>query len=112
MARPNRRSPCPLACTLDIIGDRWTLLVLRDLFVGRSHFKHFAASPEGIATNILSDRLNRLVEHGLAERYPSDELPGRDAYRLTDDGRSLEPVLRAMADWGLEHLEGTAELIR
>lgn len=102
-----RRSVCPVGCTLDVIGDRWTLLVIRDLFCGRTHFKEFLASPEGIATNILTDRLDRLLEHDLVEQVRSEEHPGRYAYRLTDRGRSLGPVLRAVADWGLEHLEGT-----
>ncbi len=66
-----KRSVCPIACTLDIIGDKWTLLVVRDLLLGRSHFKQFLASPEGIATNILANRLNRLVSHGIAEQFPS-----------------------------------------
>ncbi|KAA5539444.1 helix-turn-helix transcriptional regulator [Roseiconus nitratireducens] len=102
-----RRSPCPLSCTLDLVGDRWTLLVIRDMALGRSHFKEFSESPEKIATNILSDRLAKLVDAGLAERYPSVEFPGRDAYRLTDKGQSLLPVLKAIADWGLENIEGT-----
>ena len=107
-----RRSVCPVACTLDLIGDRWTLLVLRDLLCGRTHFKEFLAAPEGIATNILSARLERLLEHGLVERFPSPEGRGRHAYRLTSRGRSLEPVLQAVADWGLEHLEGTEIRLR
>ena len=60
-----RRSVCPVACTLDLIGDKWTLLVIRDLMSGKSQFKDFLESPEGIATNILTSRLNRLLEHGL-----------------------------------------------
>ena len=59
------RSPCPLACALDLLGDRWTLLVIRDLVLGKSRFKEFVASPEGIPTNILSDRLDRLLTHGI-----------------------------------------------
>ena len=101
------RSCCPVACTLDVLGDKWTLLVVRDLFLGRGHFKEFAASPEKIATNILSDRLARLVDHGVAERYPSPEQPGRDAYRLTAKGRKLKPVLTAITKWGLENIDGT-----
>jgi DNA-binding HxlR family transcriptional regulator len=103
----NTRSCCPVACTLDIIGDRWTLLVVRDLFLGRAHFKEFAASPERIATNILADRLARLIDFGLAERVPSPEQAGRDAYRLTKKGKSLKPVLTAMTKWGLKNVEGT-----
>jgi DNA-binding HxlR family transcriptional regulator len=99
--------PCPLACSLDLIGDKWTLLVVRDLFLGRKHFKDFEASPEGIATNILANRLGRLVDEGLAEKFPSPEQKGRAAYRLTDRGKSLEPVVQAIADWGLAQIAGT-----
>ena len=102
-----RRSPCPIACTLDIIGDKWTLLVVRDLVLGRRHFREFSASPEKIATNILTDRLNRLCGHELVERYPSPEQPGRDAYRLTKKGKSLGKVVKTLAEWGLKNLEGT-----
>ncbi len=105
--KTKKRSPCPIACTLDIIGDKWTLLVIRDMSLGRSHFRDFSASPEGIATNILSDRLTKLVDWGLAQKYPSAESSGRDAYRLTKKGESLLPILKAIANWGLENIEGT-----
>lgn len=103
-----KRSPCPVACSLDLIGDRWTLLVVRDLACGKSTFKEFTASPEGIATNILADRLSRLVQHGLAERHSSSEHAGRDHYALTTRGKSLIPVLSALAEWGLTNIPGTA----
>lgn len=103
-----RRSPCPVACTLDIIGDKWTLLVIRDMALGRTHYKDFLGSPEGIATNILADRLAKLVDWGLAEKYPSTVLPGRDAYRLTPKGESLRPILISIKNWGLKHIEGTS----
>ncbi len=106
------RSPCPVACSLDLIGDKWTLLVVRDLLLGRSHFKDFEASPEGIATNILANRLGRLVDEGLAEKFPSPEQSGRAAYRLTEKGASLEPVVQAIADWGLAQIDGTRIGIR
>ncbi len=113
MKKIHQRSPCPVACTLDIIGDKWTLLVVRDLVLGRSHFREFAASPEGIATNILSDRLSRLIEHGLVEKFPSSELPGRDGYRLTGKGKSLAKLVKAMAAWGIKNIEGTeAKLLK
>jgi DNA-binding HxlR family transcriptional regulator len=102
-----RRSPCPVACTLDLIGDKWTLLVIRDMLLGRTQFKEFSASPEKIATNILSDRLSKLVDHGLAERHLSDEFAGRVTYTLTSKGKSLKSILRAVANWGLENVEGT-----
>ena len=103
----SRRSPCPIACTLDLIGDKWTLLVVRDLLLGRRHFKEFAKAPERIATNILSDRLNRLVEGGLVETYPSTERKNTTAYRLTNKGEALGPVIKQIKKWGLEHLPGT-----
>ncbi|MBN9415510.1 MAG: helix-turn-helix transcriptional regulator [Candidatus Eremiobacteraeota bacterium] len=96
----SHRSPCPIACTLDLLGDRWTLLVVRDLIYGRSQFKEFLASPEGIATNILSNRLARLCEAGLVSRTGT-------SYALTEKGRTLGPVLEAVRDWGLSQLPGT-----
>lgn len=101
------RSPCPVACTLDLIGDRWTLLVIRDLFRGKTQFKEFLESPERIATNILSERLARLLAHGLIERLPSASVPGRDAYHLTERGASLMPLLEQVAAWGLANIPGT-----
>jgi DNA-binding HxlR family transcriptional regulator len=106
------RSPCPLACALDIVGDRWTLLVIRDLMLGRSRFKDFTASPEGIPTNILSDRLQRLLRHGLAEQVPAEDGSMRLGYRLTEKGRSLGPVLEGMRDWGLKWEPATKAMMR
>jgi DNA-binding HxlR family transcriptional regulator len=96
-----RRSPCPVASALDIIGDRWTLLIVRDLFFGRTRFKDFAASPEGIPTNILTDRLQRLLERRIIEQTPAADGTKRLAYRLTEKGKALGPVLKAMRSWGL-----------
>ncbi|MEM8712079.1 MAG: helix-turn-helix domain-containing protein [Planctomycetota bacterium] len=107
MARNSRRSPCPVACTLDLLGDRWTLLVVRDLLIGRTTFKEFLASPEGIATNMLTERLRRLEAAGLVERHPDPSHAGRSRYALTERGRSLEPLLSTIRDWGLENLKGT-----
>lgn len=107
MSTSERRSPCPVACTLDLLGDRWTLLVVRDLVLGRSTFKEFLAAPEGIATNVLSDRLARLEEHGLVERRPNPARADRSTYHLTAKGRSLKKLVRAVATWGLEHIPGT-----
>lgn len=103
-----RRSICPIACTLDLLGDKWTLLVIRDLVLGRSQFKEFLASPEGIATNILTDRLNRLVENELVRRVATSDHAGRDRYVLTPKGKSLTPVLKAVSDWGLKNIPGSA----
>src|SRR5215470_15753896 len=96
-----RRSPCPVACTLDIVGDRWTLLIIRDLMLGRTRFRDFAASPEAIPTNILSDRLARLLRHRIVEQIPAPDGTKRLAYRLTKKGQALRPVLKAVRDWGL-----------
>jgi len=97
-----RRSSCPLACTLDILGDRWTLLVIRDLYFGRSRFKDFIASPEKIPTNILSERLSRLLQNEIIEKIPVENSTKRLAYQLTEKGRELLPILREMHDWGLK----------
>ena len=102
-----RRSPCPVACSLDIFGDRWTLLIIRDLFLGRSRFKDFTASPEGIPTNILSSRFARLVDRGIVEKIPADDGTRRQAYRLTSKGQALGPIVSAIRDWGLQWEEGT-----
>ncbi len=107
MKSPKKRSPCPIACTLDLIGDKWTLLIIRDLFAGKSHFHEFARSPERIATNILTDRLHRLELHRFLKSTPSTLRAGSSAYSLTDRGRSLFPLLLAFKDWGLTHIQGT-----
>lgn len=104
---PQKRSPCPIACTLDILGDKWTLLLIRDMLFGRTHFNEFCRSPEGIATNILANRLEKMLAHGLAEKHTSTETPIRDAYRLTEKGRSLRSVMEAVAKWGLANIDGT-----
>lgn len=101
------RSCCPVACILDLLGDRWTMLVIRDLFLGRTRYKEFADSPEGIPTNILAERLDRLVESGLVKREPMVTGGKRMCYRLTPMGRSLRPVLEAMRDWGLAWIPDT-----
>ena len=101
------RSPCPVACSLDIFGDRWTLLIVRDLALGRTRFKDFTASPESIPTNILSDRLERLLRHGVITQIPAEDGSKRLAYQMTEKGRSLRPILVALRDWGLKWEKGT-----
>jgi DNA-binding HxlR family transcriptional regulator len=102
-----RRSRCPVACALDVFGDRWTLLVIRDLFLGKSRFKDFVASPEAIPTNILADRLKRLQSHQVVDQVRDNEGSRHLAYRLTEKGKSLLPVVKAMKDWGLAWEKGT-----
>ncbi len=109
---PSRRSPCPLSCALDLFGDRWTLLVIRDLMLGRSRFKDFVSSPEGIPTNILSDRLERLLEAGIVRQIPATENGKRKAYELTEKGEALRPILKSMRDWGLNWEPGTKVLLQ
>ncbi len=94
-----KRSGCAVACTLDLIGDKWTLLVIRDLFFGKTRYKEFQESAEKIPTNILANRLQHLEKAGLITRTPYQERPVRYEYQLTDTGRSLGPVLKAMVNW-------------
>lgn len=103
----SRRSPCPVACALDIFGDRWTLLVIRDLMLGRSRFKDFASSPEGIPTNILSERLERLLAADIVRQIPASDGGKRMAYELTGKGEALRPIMKSMRDWGLTWEPGT-----
>jgi DNA-binding HxlR family transcriptional regulator len=93
---------------LDLFGDRWTLLIVRDLVLGRSRFKDFVTSPEGIPTNILSERLERLLEHGVVTQVESSAGSKHLAYRLTEKGEALLPVIRAIRDWGLAWEKGTS----
>ena len=101
-----RRSECPIASSLDLLGDRWTLLVVRDLLDGKRRFSEFERSPEGIPTNILTDRLRRLERLGLVNRVRRGET-GRFDYRPTDRAVGLRPVLLALARWGNAHLDET-----
>ena len=101
------RSPCPIANTLDIVGDKWTLLVIRDLFAGKSTYGEFQSSPEGIPTNILADRLKRLAGHGIIQKTPYQQNPVRYAYQLTNTGRSLGPLLEQLVKWGKKNIAGT-----
>ena len=98
---------CPVARSLDLLGDRWTLLVVRDLFAGKTRFGDLLASPEHIPTNILAERLKRLQAAGLIEAVPYSQRPPRHEYRLTQRGHSLGPLLDAVATWGLEQFPGT-----
>jgi DNA-binding HxlR family transcriptional regulator len=102
-----RRSTCPAACALDLAGDRWTLLIVRDLLRGRDTFGKLAACDEGIPTNILSERLKRMEQAGLIQSKPYQERPLRYAYSLTEKGRDLGEVISALARWGKKHVRGT-----
>jgi DNA-binding HxlR family transcriptional regulator len=106
------RSPCPVASTLDIIGDKWSLLVVRDLFAGKKTYNDFQRSPEKISTNILADRLKRLADCEIVEKRPYQERPLRYEYILTAKGKDLGTVLKAMVHWGESHIPGSKALIK
>ena len=102
------RSQCPITNTLDLIGDKWTLLVIRDiLFLKKKSFNEFLESPEGIATNILTERLKRLEEHGIIEKQAYQKTPLRHEYIITQRGKDLRPLLLEMIRWGNTYIEGT-----
>jgi DNA-binding HxlR family transcriptional regulator len=103
----NRRSNCPVACTLDLVGDRWTLLVVRDLIWGKTRFDEFLASPEGIATNILSSRLRLLEDLGYVTGKKDASDRRRIHYSLTKKGERLGKLLRGIVKWGLKNLPET-----
>lgn len=102
-----RRSLCPVACALDVVGDRWTLLVIRDLIAGKTRYGDFLASAEKIPTNILAERLRRLEREGLIVRVPYSTRPPRMEYHLTSQGREFGGAVDALARWGLRHCPGT-----
>ena len=101
----NGRNPhCPIARTLDIIGERWTILILRDLLLeGPRKFQDFERSLSGIGPNTLSARLKTLEENGLVERRFYEDHPPRAEYVLTGKGRELGPAMRALQNWGLKN---------
>ena len=102
------RSECPVTNTLDLIGDKWTLLLIRDmLFLKKKSFNEFLESPEGIATNILTERLRRLEEHGIIIKDLYQKTPPRYEYCLTRRGQALRPILMELIRWGNTHIEGT-----
>jgi DNA-binding HxlR family transcriptional regulator len=102
--KSDRRSACPISISLEIFGDRWSLLVVRDLmFKGLRTFKEFAAAGEGIATNILAERLERLDAAGIIARDTDPEDARRILYRLTAKGMALAPVLIEMVIWAARY---------
>ncbi len=101
---PDFRSGCPIASTLDLVGDRWTLVLLRDLANGKSRFQEFLESPERIASNILTSRLAQMEAHGLVTAELYQRKPKRYAYTLTKRGAALMPVLQAICRFGCSEL--------
>ncbi len=103
-AGPQRRSGCPLNASVEMLGDRWSLLIIRDMMLrGSQSYKEFLECFEGIATNILADRLRKLVEYGIITTQ-ADPRDGRKViYRLTQKGIDLAPVLTEMVLWAAAH---------
>jgi len=98
------RVPCPVAQAMVVIGDSWTVLILRDAFRGAAKFDEFQRS-SGAPRAVLSERLSHLVAHGVMERVQYEAHPPRFAYTLTDRGRALQPVLMAMTHWAETHVD-------
>jgi DNA-binding HxlR family transcriptional regulator len=94
---------CSIARALEVVGERWTLLIIRDAFLGLRRFDEFQQSL-GVARNVLTDRLNRLVTEGILERVPYSERPARFEYRLTPKGRELNVALAGLRQWGDRYL--------
>ncbi len=111
MTKKSHRSGCPINLSLEILGDKWTLVVIRDIALGhRRHFRELLTkSDEGIAANMLSDRLKTLMDHGLITRQPDPSHKQKVIYSLTEKGIELVPVLAQMAVWGRKHLPVTKE---
>ena len=106
MMRMPVRNPkfCPVTRALDVIGDSWTILILRDLFLdGPRKFQDLQESLAGASPNTLSARLKKLEENGIVERRFYAQHPPRAEYALTDKGRELGPVMKALRDWGGKH---------
>jgi DNA-binding HxlR family transcriptional regulator len=102
---------CPMAATLEVIGERWTILIVRDLFLGLRRFDDLQRKL-GVARNILQSRLERLMEHGVVRREPYQEHPVRYEYRLTEKGIDLWPVLMSLLQWGDRYaIEGERPMI-
>jgi DNA-binding HxlR family transcriptional regulator len=106
--RSEPRSDCPIGTALDYVGDRWTLLIVRDMmFAGKRHFREFLQSDEGISSNILADRLAMLVERGILTREDDPSHKQKAVYSLTERGIALLPVIVALSGWSQKHFPET-----
>ena len=99
------REPCSLARSLSVVGDRWTLLVLRECFLRVRRFEEFEQRL-GIARHVLADRLKKLTDAGVLVKVPYQERPRREEYRLTEKGLELYPVMLSLLDWGDKWMSG------
>jgi DNA-binding HxlR family transcriptional regulator len=110
MKPPKQRSTCALSSSLDILGDKWTLLILRDiLFIGKSSYGEFAQSEEKMATNILADRLALLECQGIVTKTVAADKKSKFTYRLTEKGLALAPLLAEFILWGHQHCDNVAD---
>lgn len=109
--RLDRRARCAIAGALQIVGDQWTLVIIRDLLRGYTRFADLAAAPEGIARSVLSERLKLLEAEGIVERRFYSDHPPRAEYRLTRKGLALGPALGALARWGARYLEHDTAIV-
>lgn len=107
---PDLRSNCPIACSLDILGDKWTLVVVRDIISGRHTYTELQQGREQIPTNILAARLKRLEELEIVAKEPYQQKPVRYRYSLTKKGQDLRPVLRELVRWSYKHLPYAVKL--
>lgn len=103
-ARKSYNHPCLIAQTLDVVGERWTLLILRDLMAGLHRYTEILQNCGGMSPNVLSDRLKKLVEAGLVDRQHEKALPPQVSYHLTEKGWAVRPVLLALLEWGREYI--------
>ncbi len=109
--KPNNRSRCPINLSLEIWGDKWTLLIIRDMmFLEKRTYGEFLKSDEGISTNILADRLKMLTENGIIEQTNSTQTRSGSAYRLTRKGIGLLPVMAEIYIWSDAHLDLSDDL--
>jgi len=113
-AEETRRSACPLNASVEMLGDRWSLLIIRDMMLRDFHtYKEFLQCFEGIATNILADRLKKLMAYGIITTQPDPDDRRRVIYRLTEKGIDLAPVLTEMVLWAAAHEDtGNAPLVK
>lgn len=100
MAKTDAAKRCPIALSSDLIGDRWSLVIVRDMLMGKTRFGQFLGSSEAITASVLTARLIRLETAGLIEKTPYQDNPVRYDYALTAKGRGLLPVLQALSEWG------------
>lgn len=108
--KEGHRSLCPINLALELFGDRWTLLIVRDMmFAGKRHFRELLQSDEGISTNILADRLRMLVERGLITRTDDPTHRQKAIYTLTERGIELLPIFAQIGAWGRRHLPASED---